>query len=46
MIELPVSQLRVTSGGSNERFTCEPREASRCDAARKEDQRELKEQLL
>jgi hypothetical protein len=46
MIEFPVSQPRLTGGGSNERFTCQSRETGRCDTARKEDERELKEKLL
>ncbi len=46
MIELPVSQARLTSGGSNERFSGKSGKTGRCDAARKKHQREFKEKLL
>jgi hypothetical protein len=37
VIGFPVSQPRLTSGGSNERFTSEPPEAGRRNAAWEED---------
>lgn len=45
MIKLPVSQSRLTSGGSNERFSCESGETGRCNATRKKDQCEFKEKV-
>lgn len=46
MIELPVSQPRLTRGGPNERFASESGEAGRCHAAGKKHQREFIEELL